>query len=235
MSGTVAVTGAAGGIGRALAERLAREGWPLLLLDRPDSGVEALARRLGAAASTGTFTDAAACRAGLAVAAGPIYGLVHLAGVFEPDPDLADDAAVWERAMRHNLQNGYAFATAVAERLPTDRVGRLVFTSSLAFRRGAVDYVAYSAAKGGLVGMTRALARRFRTRATVNALAPGIILTGMPEPVIAKSREKLLAEIPLGRFGEPAEVAGVIRFLLSDDAGYVTGQTINVDGGQVMA
>ena len=95
--------------------------------------------------------------------------------------------------------------------------------------------MAYSAAKGGLVGLTRALARRFRTRATVNALAPGIILTRMPQRLIERRGEALLQEIPLGRFGEPREVATVIHFLLSEDASYITGQCINVDGGHNMA
>ncbi len=98
-----------------------------------------------------------------------------------------------------------------------------------------MQHAAYSAAKGGLVGLTRALARRFREKATVNALAPGIIDTAMPAEIIRTRGEVLRAEIPLGRFGQPHEVATVIRFLLSEDSSYITGQTINVDGGQVMS
>ena len=107
--------------------------------------------------------------------------------------------------------------------------------AALAFRRGGVQHAAYSAAKGALVGLTRALARRFREKATVNALGPGVIDTPMPADIIRLRREKLLAEIPFGRFGRPEEVATVIRFLLSDDSSYITGQTINVDGGAVMS
>ena len=234
MSDLVVITGAAGGIGTALSKMLRSAGFDLLLIDRPGSDVDALARPLDATAATIEGTDLAAARAALEAASGPIYGLVHLAGVFEPDPDLADTAGVWDRAMANNLENAYAFATAVGARLPPGRMGRMVFTSSLAFRRGAVDYVAYSAAKGGLVGMTRALARRFNKQANVNAVAPGIIMTNMAVPLIIEQKDKLLAEIPLGRFGAPEEVASVVKFLLGWDASYITGQTINVDGGQVM-
>lgn len=233
--GTIAVTGAAGGIGRALCEVLRERGWGLHLVDREESDVEALAASIGASAAAITTATAADARRALAPAEGPLHGLVHLAGSMEDDPDLGDAPEVWERAMADNLRNAYDFATAVEPRLPEGRMGRLVFASSLAFRRGAKDAVAYSAAKGGLVGLTRALARRFRTRATVNALAPGIILTRMPERLIEKRGEALLREIPLGRFGEPREVATVIHFLLSEDASYITGQCINVDGGHNMA
>lgn len=234
LAGTIAITGAAGGIGRALCSLLAGSDCRLHLIDREDSDVEAYAASLGATASTVLGPDAAGARAALAALEGPIHGFVHLAGSMEDDPELGDDPAVWERTLANNLRNAYDFATAVGERLPEGAMGRLIFTSSLAFRRGAVDAVAYSAAKGGLVGLTRALARRFRKRATVNALAPGIILTRMPEKVIERRGDFLLKEIPLGRFGEPREVATVIRFLLSEDASYITGQCINVDGGQVM-
>lgn len=234
LQGTVAITGAAGGIGRALCTLLAEAGCRLHLIDRPESDVLAFAKEIGASASDHSALDAAGARSALASVDGPIHGFVHLAGTMEDDPGLGDDPAVWERTIANNLRNAYDFATAVGERLPEETMGRLVFTSSLAFRRGAVDAVAYSAAKGGLVGLTRALARRFKAQATVNALAPGIILTRMPERVIERRGERLLREIPLGRFGDPREVATVIRFLLSEDSSYITGQCINVDGGQVM-
>ena len=233
---TIAITGAAGGIGRALCPLLAAQGDRLLLIDRAEAGVATLAAEYeNAVAIAGTPLSVDACEAALDRANGPIHGLVHLAGTFEPDPELGRTPEIWQRTMHNNLDNAYNFATALEPRLPLGQIGRLVFISSLAFRRGGVQHAAYSAAKGGLVGLTRALARRFREKATVNALAPGIIDTAMPAEIIRTRGEVLLAEIPLGRFGRPGEVATVIRFLLSEDSSYITGQTINVDGGHVMS
>lgn len=234
MSRTIVITGAAGGIGRALCPLLHSQGDRLILIDRPESGVEELAQSCNAHAVAGTPLSFDECDAALSQAGAEIHGLVHLAGTFTPDPDLGENPDIWRSSINNNLENAYNFATALGRRMPGDRMGRLVFISSLAFRRGGVDHVAYSAAKGGLVGMTRALARRFRDTATVNALAPGIIETAMPADIIRNRGEVLKAEVPLRRFGQPREVATVIRFLLSDDSSYITGQTINVDGGHSM-
>jgi len=104
-------------------------------------------------------------------------------------------------------------------------------TSSVAYRRGSADRVPYSAAKGGIVGLTRALSRKLAPDVLVNAIAPGVIETSMADPVIAERGEAYRREIPLQRFGKPAEIASVIRFLCSPDSSYITGQTITIDGG----
>jgi len=234
MTRTIAITGAAGGIGRALCPLLTELGDRLLLIDLPGSGVEDYAAGIGATAVASAPLGAGECKAALAAIDGEIDGFVHLAGTFEPDPELGDDPSVWQRTIQNNLENAYNFVTALVPRLPEGRMARVVFISSLAFRRGSRAHSAYSAAKGGLVGLTRSLARRYPDRMNVNALAPGIIETPMPADLIRQHGNSLKAEYPLGRFGEPREVATVIRFLLSDDASYITGQTINVDGGHSM-
>ncbi|KMW58052.1 3-oxoacyl-[acyl-carrier protein] reductase [Candidatus Rhodobacter oscarellae] len=229
----IVITGAAGGIGRALCPLLRGEN--LLLIDRPESGVEALAEDLGAKAVAGAPLSAEECHAALAELDGPVHGFAHLAGSFTPDPELGGDPSIWTSTIQNNVENAYNFATALEPRLSDDHMTRIVFVASLAFRQGSGDHTAYSVAKGGIVGLTRSLARRFAPRATVNALAPGIIETPMPAHIIATRGNLLRASNPLGRFGQPEEVASVIRFLLSDEASYINGQTINVDGGHSMA
>ena len=234
------ITGGAGGIGIATARMWLDRGGSVCLVDVSADRLSVAAKQLAdARVSTyvSTLETADACAAAIASAGGPIHSLIHLAGIFEADTDMDAASArnVYDRVLQANLTNGMDVANAwepTADR--RDGPARLVFVSSLAFNRGAVSHVAYSAAKGGLVGMARALARRFAPGVLVNAVAPGIILTSMPAPIIAARKDALLNEIPLGRFGEPSEVASVIAFLCGPDSSYVTGQLINIDGGTVM-
>lgn len=122
---------------------------------------------------------------------------------------------------------------AFEEAVPDSELGRIVLTSSLAANRGAFDHYSYTVAKAGLLGLTRAFSKRFAPRIVVSCVYPGIILTGMPDCVLADRRERVLSEIPLKRFGEPEEVANVIMFRISDAVSYVSGQSVIIDGAQL--
>jgi 3-oxoacyl-[acyl-carrier protein] reductase len=233
----IVITGGAGGIARETATLLLADGAELLLIDPSASVLEASAAGLTPRDHVRTAVSALespdACAAALAGIEGPIYALVHLAGIFRPDALDPAHRPLWDVTMAANLTNAFDIAAAIRPKLDPETTCRMVFVSSLAFRRGSFDHIAYSAAKGGIVGLVRALARALAPEVLVNGLAPGIIRTGMPEHMleVPERRERLLAETTLTRFGEAREVATVIRFLLSEDSSFITGQVINVDGG----
>ena len=234
---TVIITGAAGGIGTPLTHLCEKMGMDLLLLDchagRLGTLTDSLKPTSQFAAETSELLSYSECKRLIKCAPSPPIALVHLAGVFEPDPDDNGDYHVWNRAFDHNLKNARNMCLAFEEAVPDSELGRIVLTSSLAANRGAFDHYSYTAAKAGLLGLTRAFSKRFAPRIVVNCVCPGIILTGMPDRVLADRRERVLSEIPLKRFGEPEEVANVIMFLISDAVSYVSGQSVNIDGGTI--
>ncbi len=229
------ITGAAGGIGRACAQDLVDRGAHVLLVDVDAARLEVAAMSLGGGARVSTHLSQLAsplqAAAALDAAARPVFGLIHMAGLFEHDPLDPDDHSAWDRALASNLTNGYDLAVAFQSRRDTNSVGRIVFCSSGAYRRGVPGRVAYSVAKAGIVGLTRGLSRQFAPHTLVNAVAPNAIRTGMTATVFQERGDAILSTIPLGRFGEPEEIAAVVTFLCGPGASYITGQTINIDGG----
>ena len=229
------VTGGAGGIGRVCARDLVQRGAHVLLVDVDAGRLEEARAQIGAgdrvAVHVSLLASPAQAAAALDAAGRPIFGLIHMAGLFEPDPLDPQDHSAWDRAMASNLTNGYDLAVAYQSRRDTSAVGRIVFCSSGAYRKGVPGRVAYSVAKAGIVGLTRGLSRQFAPHTLVNAVAPNAIRTGMTSAVFDERGDAILATIPLGRFGEPQEIASVVTFLCGPGASYLTGQTINVDGG----
>lgn len=233
------ITGGAGGIGQACARQLLQAGGHVLLVDVDAARLGAAAGRLGNDPRLATHVsqiaspqEAAAC---LDAAGRAVYGLIHMAGLFEPDPLDPQDHSAYDRAMSSNLHNAYDLAVAYESRRDPSTVGRIVLCSSGAARRGSPGRVAYSVAKAGIIGLTRALSRQFAPQTLVNAVAPNAITTPMTDAVFKERGESIKSIIPLGRFGEAHEIASVVSFLCSDGATYITGQTINIDGGAANA
>ena len=164
-----------------------------------------------------------------------LYGLVHLAGTFDPDNFVIGDTKnVFDQSINANVRNFYSLFIAAKPALRASSNARIVLCSSVAFNRGAYFHTAYSGAKGAIVGMARSLARREAPNILVNVVAPGIIDTPMIRDLVkVRGQKTIVQEIPVQRIGTAHEVSAVIRFLLSEDASYITGQVINVDGGIV--
>jgi 3-oxoacyl-[acyl-carrier protein] reductase len=229
------VTGGAGAIGRACATRLLDQGARVLLVDIDDARLAEAAATLAVDSRVAVHRSAIASPQEAAevldALGGQVHGIVHMAGVFEWDALDPSDHGVWNRAIAANLTNAYDLCVAYQSRRDMTAVGRIVMASSLAFRRGASGRAAYCAAKAGVVGLVRALSKDFAPHTLVNAVAPGFIRTAMTEELAQTKGDAYLAQIPLGRFGTPDDVAGLVSFLCSPDSAYITGQTYNVDGG----
>lgn len=234
-AGTILVTGAASGIGRAIAERLAADGEVLVLADvREDAGRE-IAAALGATFVRVDLTDVETSVESLRGAVTTLDGLVNAAGIGSYTAPLEVEREEWERVVTVDLTAPFFVAARLADRLrsPGGSIVNITSAESL-MASGSAGWTtpAYSAAKAGLKLATECLAIDLAPRGVrVNAVAPGFIRTPMTAGQSPESRAWVERMIPFGRVGEPAEVADVVAWLLSDRAGYVTGATIVVDGG----
>jgi NAD(P)-dependent dehydrogenase (short-subunit alcohol dehydrogenase family) len=240
----VVVTGAASGIGAAIAGALAEVGRPVAVWDRDGDGAARVATELherhgvDAHALALDVTDDAAIAAAVAptvAALGSIGGVVHGAGIVAPALDGVIDVTTWDAVLATHLR-GYAFVVqALVDELRAARPGSAIV--GIASIEGLVGHGAipsYTAAKHGMIGLSRALAHRLGAEGIrVNAVCPGYIETPMLAPAIGDpdARARLEGSVPLGRLGAPSDVAAVVRFLLSDEARYVHGAAVVVDGG----
>jgi len=244
LEGKVAiVTGGARGIGFAIATRLADEGGSVVISDLNQEAVDDAARKLtekglsaiAVRADVASSDDVKAMVAATLTQWGRVDILVNNAGITRDGLLLRMKDEDWDAVISVNLKGSYHCIKAVLPLMSKQRSGRIVSISSIAGVMGNAGQANYAASKAALIGLTKTVAREYASRGiTVNAVAPGFIDTAMTAPLSPAVREGLLKEIPLARLGSPEDIAHAVLFLSSDQAGYITGQVIHVNGGMLM-
>jgi 3-oxoacyl-[acyl-carrier protein] reductase len=244
LTGKVAiVTGGSRGIGRAISLRLARAGADVAVVfagnrekaEAVVSEIQEMGRRsLAIQADVSQAEQVDAMVKQVIEEFGRIDILVNNAGITRDNLLLRLKEEDWDAVMSTNLKGVFLCTKAVTRQMMKQRFGRIINISSVVGLIGNPGQANYVAAKAGVIGLTKTAARELASRGiTVNAIAPGFIETDMTAVLGEETREQMLGQIPLGRFGSAEDVAGAVAFLASDDAAYITGQTLNVDGGMV--
>jgi 3-oxoacyl-[acyl-carrier protein] reductase len=233
------VTGASGAIGKGIAEALAAQGAQVALSGTRVDVLNALAATLpGTAVTPGdlaTAEGADAVFAAAEAALGQVDILVNNAGLTRDGLALRMKDEDWNRVIEVDLTAAFRLSRAALKGMMRRRWGRIVSITSIVGVTGNPGQANYAAAKAGLIGMSKALAAEMAARSiTVNCVAPGFITSPMTDVLPEAQRDKLKGQIPAGRLGSPADIAAAVAFLASEEAGYVTGQTLHVNGGMAM-
>jgi 3-oxoacyl-[acyl-carrier protein] reductase len=241
---TAIVTGASRGIGRAIAMRLAQDGHKVIGTATTEAGAEQIGKALAEAGLDGVglvldVTDAEAVETFVKKVTdehGVPTILVNNAGITRDNLLMRMKDEEWDIILQTNLTSVYRMSKACLRGMTKARTGRIVTITSVVGASGNAGQTNYAAAKAGAVGFTKSLAKEVGSRnITVNAVAPGFIDTDMTKDLPDEIKKNLLANIPLGRLGNSEEIAAAVSFLCSDGASYVTGETLHVNGGMLMA
>ncbi|HEY0105447.1 MAG TPA: 3-oxoacyl-[acyl-carrier-protein] reductase [Rhizomicrobium sp.] len=238
---TALVTGASGGIGGAIPKALHAQGAAVVLSGTRAQALDSVKAELGARAFVATCdlgnkdSVEALVKTAEAAAAAPIDILVNNAGITRDNLFLRMKDEEWDQVIAVNLTAAFRLSRAVLRGMMKKRWGRIVSITSVVGATGNPGQGNYAAAKAGLVGMTKSLAAEVASRnITVNAVAPGFIATAMTDALTQAQKEQISARIPAGRMGLPAEIGAAVVYLASDEAAYVTGETLQINGGMAM-
>ena len=241
---TAIVTGAGRGIGEAIALRLARDGARVACVSRTESNAAKTAQAINSltpdtarpyAVDVADRGSVSAVCAQILADFGRVDILVNNAGLTRDGLAMRMSEEDWDLVLDTNLKGAFNFIQGIMRPMVKQRSGRIINITSVAGLTGNAGQANYSASKAGLVGLTKTLARELASRGiTVNAVAPGFITTDMTAILPDNVKTAVLQQIPLGHFGDPADIAAAVAFLASPEAGYITGQTLTVDGGMVM-
>lgn len=229
------VTGGSRGIGRSIAERLTKEGAKVWIADINEELLQEAASEIGAFSIKMDVTSEEEVKAGVKKILeedGRIDLLVNNAGITRDGLLMRMKLSDWEAVLKVNLTGAFLVTREVIRGMIRQRSGAIVNIASVVGEMGNAGQANYSASKAGLIGFTKSVAKEVASRnVRVNAVAPGFVVTPMTEKLPDKVKEEYFKAIPLGRFSTPEEIASVVAFLLSDDASYITGEVIRVNGG----
>jgi 3-oxoacyl-[acyl-carrier protein] reductase len=242
LNGEIAlVTGASRGIGAAIAQRLSSDGARVIGTATTAEGAARISEALTQSGGRGAVLDVASQASidalidGIESQEGPVGILCNNAGITRDALLLRMKQEDWDAVLQTNLASVFRLSKAVLRGMMKARKGRIISIASVVGLTGNAGQANYAAAKAGIVGFTKSLAREVGSRhITVNVIAPGFIDTDMTRALSAEQRAELSTQIPLGRLGLPADIAAAVAFLASPEAAYITGETLNVNGGMHM-
>lgn len=235
------VTGASRGIGKAIAEKLLANGATVIGTATTESGAEKISEYLGSSGkgmclNVTDIDSIANVIKQITADFGDVSILVNNAGITRDNLLMMMKEDQWNDIMQTNLTSIYRMTKAVVRKMMKARKGRIINIASVVGSTGNAGQTNYSAAKAGMLGFTKSLAREIGSRnVTVNAVAPGFIDTDMTRELGDEKKQTLITQIPLNRLGDPADIGSAVAFLCGSEAGYITGETLHVNGGMYMS